>query len=429
MTPLPHASPLLRPLRHLYLIHDEDNAANLTPALDPQLSPELIVIAFDATRWAEAEALSRVLRGYQLKVELLSLKDELNINATQTALSDALNDALSDALSDALKEQHKQLTTDQRARPAWGLNLSGGSKALAATAQQLFMERGWPVFYVDSSNAHLHWIWHPAMSEPAHPCQEELLKGRDLANRLTLKPFFESYRAHVLSMRAEPPHDLERLALCDELAARPERYEHALATLNYLASMAHKDLLTEPLSKAQRADERLMWLVERLEGLGLVRRKRKGLQFTSEEARFFANGGWLEELTHQVVRELRALHPSIQDHARGVELMWRREGEELLNELDVVFLSNNQLFIIECKTKRFEGKRSTQAAEVIYKLDSLQELLGGVSTHAMLVSYGEIRESDLKRARALKVSTCTGKELKSLRQHLLGWVSAPQKRR
>ena len=410
-----------RSLKHLYLIHDEDNAANLTPALDPQLAPTQVTLAFAPIRRERAWAIKRTLERYLVPVRLLELEDEVNAMSARARLLGHIEADVAEG--------------EREGRATWALNLSGGSRPVAATAQQLFIELKQPVFYVDTTQDHLHWLWHPALEarevdQEAHP---ELMWGLTLANRLTLEPFFESYRARVVSMKPTPecstPLLIERIAFCDELAARPERYEHALSMLNYLASTAHKELQSPPLTKAQRADEALDWIIDRLEGLKLLRRKAKGIKFANEEARFFANGGWLEELVAHMVRELRASRPSIQDAARGIELMWSREGEEVMNELDVAFLANNQLFIIECKTKRFEGKRSGQAADVIYKLDTLQELLGGVSTRALLVSYSPLKESDLKRAKALNIKVCSGRELRTLREQLDAWVPTPQPRR
>jgi len=63
-------------LNHLYLVHDEDNAANLTPALDPHFAPRRVALAFDPSRAALAEAMAGVLRGYGLRVDLWRLDDD-----------------------------------------------------------------------------------------------------------------------------------------------------------------------------------------------------------------------------------------------------------------------------------------------------------------------------------------------------------------
>lgn len=399
-------------LNHLYLVHDEDNAANLTPALDPHFAPRRVALAFDPSRAALAEAMAGVLRGYGLRVDLWRLDDDHDAQGARARLAAHLDAAGAGEAG----------VGEAGAGASWALNIAGGSRPVCAAAQMLFRDRGLPIFYADAQRDRVSWISTPhAPSPPPAP----------LANRVTLKPFFESYLGEVRALtplRAQVARD--RLALCDELAAHPARYERALRALNFLASSARGALVSEPLSRAQLDDEVLMGLLQRIERDGFARRHHGALRFASEADRFFLNGGWLEELVHECLREVRALKPSIQDCARSVEVLWRRGGQEVMNELDVAFLANNQLFLVECKTKTFEhaarpGREADGAAEVLYKLDALQEMLGGVRCHALFVSYHDLRWADLQRARSMRVSVCAGEGLRRLRQALLTWVPAP----
>ena len=74
------------------------------------------------------------------------------------------------------------------------------------------------------------------------------------------------------------------------------------------------------------------------------------------------DGGWLEETTYGIVRSLAKKLPTIQDDGHSVEIERLINGQKVLNELDVVVLVNNKLFVIECKTKQFhkgDGKITT----------------------------------------------------------------------
>lgn len=99
-------------------------------------------------------------------------------------------------------------------------------------------------------------------------------------------------------------------------------------------------------------------------------------------------GGWFEEYVYYKVKEI--LHPD--DIQMGVR--FARKGVKHDNELDVVFMKNNGLYVIECKT----GVATEHLFnEIVYKACALREALLGVSCYSYIFSLKNDKDGSLKR--------------------------------
>ncbi len=102
----------------------------------------------------------------------------------------------------------------------------------------------------------------------------------------------------------------------------------------------------------------------------------------------YLTGGWFEEWVYYHI--CNQLHP--QQATLGVRI-WRA-GVRRRNELDVVFIHNNKLFVVECKTG-VETERLFN--EIVYKACALREALLGLSCHSYIFSLKDDDSGDLKR--------------------------------
>lgn len=142
--------------------------------------------------------------------------------------------------------------------------------------------------------------------------------------------------------------------------------------------------------------------------------------FEDEEARFLANGGWLELNVNSVLNSLRG-DGLIQD-GPYMNLHIQRVGATSHNEVDACFMAANRLHLIECKTKRMSGKGTAQmTTDTMYKLDSISEL-GGLGSKAMLVSYRAVSGTDKQRANDLRIRVVEGRMLQQLKSELIKWI-------
>lgn len=94
-------------------------------------------------------------------------------------------------------------------------------------------------------------------------------------------------------------------------------------------------------------------------------------------------GGWFEEYIYYIVKE--AIHPD--DIVLGMHI-WQ-EGVKRNNELDVTFIKNNKLFVIECKTG-IETERMFN--EIVYKACALRESLLGISCTSFIFTLKDDKE-------------------------------------
>lgn len=103
----------------------------------------------------------------------------------------------------------------------------------------------------------------------------------------------------------------------------------------------------------------------------------------------YLTGGWFEEYVFYLINN--NIHPD--DIAIGVHIDGCTEIQHN-NELDVCFIKNNQLFVIECKT----GINSqSMFNEIVYKVSALKEVLLGISCHSYIFSLKKDIKGDMKK--------------------------------
>lgn len=370
---------------HVCLVSDQATP-NLTPTLDPGLRPEAVILVVSPAMKQRADWLEEALRPAGLRVERHAVRDPYDV--------EKLHD---DLLALALAHP-----TDDLA-----LNATCGTKPMSIAAYEVFRDLERPVFYVDPERDRLVWLYHPGATRPPPV---------DLADRVRLPAFLGAHGIRVVGGAALDGLPAVQRALCDELVRHPDRYGGALGQLNWLAAGAEGSLLSEPARRSRDFDD----LVQLFEDAGCLTRQGDRLRFPDEDRRFFVNGGWLEAHVYGLVFGLRAKYPAIQDLARGLRVT---HGANVENELDVAFLADNRLCVVECKARRFNAETGF-ADEPIYKIEALHELLGGSRAKALLVSYQPVRDVDRRRAQGLGVRICAGDELRYLPEQLAALVRA-----
>lgn len=111
-------------------------------------------------------------------------------------------------------------------------------------------------------------------------------------------------------------------------------------------------------------------------------------QFTPQQPNYlnkneikYLTGGWLEELLYY--RAIDQLQLDTQQIKRG--LFINKNG--VVNELDVVFIYKNKLYILEHKVSVYyhqNDKKMTTLREIVYKSDSLQDEFGFYANWAII---------------------------------------------
>lgn len=383
---------------HLYLVSAQPTP-NLTPALDPATAPRRVLLLVSPDMGRRADWLESVLKPRGIRVERWAIGDPWDVGQVQ------------DRVLDLLVQEEAAV-----AARALALNATGGTKPMSIAAYEAFRANDLPIFYVHPELDRLIWM-HPRERPP-----------RDLANRLKLDAFLLAHGARIEGALVGAVPEARR-ALTDWLVNHGPGCARALSTLNWLAAKSADTLRSPVLEAGQRRDPVLDDLIGRFAKTGLLTMQAGSLHFADEAARFYVNGGWLEEHVYAVFRELRRDQPNIQDLARGVEIV--REdprGGAVRNELDVACLAENRLYLVECKTRNWGRGAPSGAdpagpgAEALYKLDALADLLGGLQARAMLASYLDLPAQVRRRAADLRIRVCAGERLPELRAEVARWL-------
>ncbi len=284
------------------------------------------------------------------------------------------------------------------------LNATGGTKLMAIAAFEAFRSNGSPIYYIHPNQDHLIWL------QPKGP-------GKDLDDRLKLKDYLMAYGASEVAMP-----EIQGVAECvrqliKDLMLGLDKYADELATLNYLAYKAEKSLKVR-LESQHLSRPGLMGLLNRFESAGLCRLAGGILAFPDESARFMTNGGWLEHHAYVACLGLKQKH-GIKDIGRNIEIKRQAaNGGIVRNELDLALLKGNRLHIIECKTNQMDKE-----ADILYKMDSLRDLVGGLKAKAMLVSFNRLDKASCSRAQELNIRLCCANDLQRLSRHIGKWLN------
>ncbi|MEO6319734.1 MAG: DUF1887 family CARF protein [Polaromonas sp.] len=376
---------------HLCLVSAQATP-NLLPLLDGAWQPRRVVLACSVQMKEKAQALRSVIqtKGAGMTVEILDLPDAYNY----AALSDAFLNYLAAHADDNI-----------------ALNVTGGTKLMAVAAQEVFRSEGKPVFYVNVESDEVLVIGKKAASQP-------------LRAKLKVHEILTAH-GYQVTTQEQPQITRELRDLTARLIDHVASAGQALGTLNALARAARSDKILQVELTPYQIDSRALGdILALFTDAGLARLQGRMLTFRNEDARFFANGGWLEAHVYEALQSLRSQFEGLSDVAMGVRVGFdgakaKSTGNDK-NEIDVAFLYRNTLHLIECKTANLAQPGSgndDKATEAIYKMESLLKL-GGLRTRGMVVDYrGNLSQSpaNRKRAEEARIAIVSGPQLKDLK--------------
>jgi putative CRISPR-associated protein (TIGR02620 family) len=161
-------------------------------------------------------------------------------------------------------------------------------------------------------------------------------------------------------------------------------------------------------------------MLERLLSDGLLARRNEGdhrYYFPSHDALRYLGGGWLEEWAWLVAKECGA-----DDCRAGVFIQAGDEApkERADNELDLVLLHRNRLFIAECKTINWQGANGKQ--DVLNKLDAMGSHARGLFGKSYLVSARPLDNDAKRRCGAYGITVLEADAMPRLQGEIRKWM-------
>jgi hypothetical protein len=294
--------------------------------------------------------------------------------------------AVQHALEDELKNH---------AGKVLAFNANGGTKPMTLAAYEYCFNESIPLFYVDGNR--FDWLYKAG---------EQELTDIAITQSLSIDNFLLSHGYKIITN--EPPLNTAKLK---EMVADwvSQDFRPQIRELNNIAGRGNEHKLRVELENHEKDKCKEVYdLLENLEDNSLLKIKGDYIQFASEEARFFANGGWYELHLFKLLETINANHFDGKGKVlAGIKLTpnnsLKSPNEKVKNEIDVAYILNNRLYLFECKTSNL-SKKLGRADEAIYKLGTLLKNIGGLNAKGFIVSYHPIIEIDKERAELLDIN-------------------------
>ena len=274
------------------------------------------------------------------------------------------------------------------------VNLAGGTRYMALSVQHVFSNYKSTFFYTQT---HENLIVKTIFDNSIYDDDDEILPIR---YKMKLKEYFEVYGL---------THDLDvpKPLVSDE---QQSQYMFELFSKRKLNSSDYKvmEVLREKYRnwKYLNIEEVETSINDTMIPIPNLSKFLSYIKFTPAEKGIlqhgeldYLTGGWFEEYVYYLFK--KCIDPD--DIAIGVHIDGITEIKHN-NELDVCFIKNNQLFVIECKS----GISSdSMFNEIVYKVSSLKEVLLGLDCNSYIFSLKKDPTGELKKiAKYMGITFC-----------------------
>lgn len=382
----------------------EQPMPNLLPVLDKAHRPDKVILLVSDRMQEQATNLEQVFGRLQIKCERVFVS-AYDANAIQETLLELLADNETNDIS---------------------LNVTGGTKIMAIVAQDVFRGFGKPVFYINAVNDQI--LKMPDNTSGGAAANQ--FAETKLNVTLKLDILLAAHGWQVISQETPKPlegNSLEYVKSIIENIQKPE-YSGAVAMMNGLAAHSEQTrTLRFELTERENGHGSFRDLLQNAIDAGLIKEDNAYgniLYFSSPESRAFLMGVWLEHYTFDQVRRLRQ-KIGLQDEALNLKI--EKINKLASNEMDVVFVAKNQLYVIECKTAIMKQESQTgdgtKGTDAIYKLEALAKSQGGLRTNKMLISFRELNNADIRRAKSNNIQIVGPETMRRLGEVIGEWVN------
>lgn len=372
-----------QPTNFQITIVDEAIRTNLPPAIDRVFNTKKIVLIHSSDFLQRAIDLSKAYKHFQIDSIFEEISSSLSIETMEREIEAILNKYLSSS-------------------PL--VNVSNGTKLNTIALYNVAKRFDLMTFCVNSNDT-ISWL---------SPESKAFLEIED---RIKIPTFLEANGFQYLG-EFKPTNNQALHTLLSWMVENISDLRQAISQLNFYAYSAGKLGISKPLQGNVKSLEALL---SKFQVAGLVELKNNRIYFLDEDVRFFANGGWLEEFIHYQIQQIKSEIPELHDFRAGVEVISKEN--RVKNEIDNLALVNNQLYLIECKTKKYSerGHPEGGAMDALYKMDTLMAELGGPVAKGMIVSVYPFSEAEINRAKQYDIELVAYDQIQNVKQVLQNW--------
>ncbi|MBR4612629.1 MAG: DUF1887 family protein, partial [Kiritimatiellae bacterium] len=289
---------------HLCLVSDQ-LVPNYLPALEKELRASKVTLAVTRKMQTKGELLQKELKKHGISSEQFFLGEDA-----------ADFEQLQEKLVSWVQAHEEESIV---------LNATGGTKAMAIVAQEVFRMMGKSVFYVDIDSDNIWWL-------EAGECSPQWKVRCQLQHPIELNTYLQLNGYKVLKKTENYPNR-QWLAMAEEFACNAMAWQDAITVLNGLAQSAeHAGSLYPSPAGTKKSFKMLDQAIEKLQQHGIIEGDPHTgrWHFASVEARAFVQGGWLE---YYVFHHLKSIYPNNGMTFLNTEI---EISEKVKNELDVL---------------------------------------------------------------------------------------------
>lgn len=302
----------------------------------------------------------------------------------------------------------------------WVINLTGGTKPMSIAAYKFSEKHGLRTFYIAAGNQQIaiDLLGKTRIKLEHRVSTEEFLAGYgyDLINRSKLEES-EAKNLKLVDLAAK----LTKHHKDESLQNLLEKLQEMKNDKNNLWKRKKKLILTEG-SELHLEDDFL-----RKEMANKFNLKAEGTNLTGEldkHATEFLTGKWLEVFVWALLSKYMKETDKIWDLHLGMGVGEKDDGKN--NDLDVSFIYDQKLCIVECKTGKQDHTPDTNPP--LYKLEAIKSgitalradtFFASTSTNILINGTSEVKESIQNRCEIYKCQIIAGNMLKEMAEMFL----------
>ena len=252
------------------------------------------------------------------------------------------------------------------------VNLAGGSRYSALAVQHVFAEFDAKFFYVQTRENLIVSSFFDDNIDDNDDVIEPIRYRMSLAEYFKLNGLNHDLHDHR-HIPIRTAEDAQRIFDCFKRRRMSNRAFNAIDQLRVqYRGTRHALAIRDIMFGSPNRREPVPGIRELLANFGFVPEQPD--QLTPKEIDYLT-GGWFEEWVYYTLLDL--VHP--QQIALGVRIF--RPGSQHNNELDVVFIKANTLFVVECKTGVATDHMFN---EIVYKVSALKEVILGMACQSYI---------------------------------------------
>ena len=252
------------------------------------------------------------------------------------------------------------------------VNLAGGSRYSAMAIQHVFAGFGAKFFYVQTRENVIVSSFFDDKVEDGDDVVEPI------RYRMSLSEYFRLHglRHDLRERRHTPLRSAEEARRVFDCFRRRRLSARAFSAIDQLRvqyrGMRHAMPIHDIMFGSPHRRDAIPGIRELLTAFGFVPEQKDVL--TPSEVDYLT-GGWFEEYVYYTLLEL------VEPQQIAISVRIARPGSQHNNELDVVFIKANTLFVVECKTGVATDHMFN---EIVYKACALKEAFLGMACHSYI---------------------------------------------